>query len=369
MSKIKTGIFKTIPVPTANDLDYQLEKFQQLGVISPEDVPLIQQNPSLLQSFVENPEVTGAQLQSLHQLQDLSSGKMTDIDKANLQQLMTQQAQAAKAQRDAIISNAQQRGVSGSGLEMAAQLQNEQEMANRGNAAATQAMLAAQERGVNALNAAGQLAGNMRAQDMDVAAKKAAAIDEINRFNAQNRQNVAQTNVQARNQAQQQNLATQQRIAEANVGQVNQQRQNESANKQQEFENRYKIAQGVSGIAAQNAQANAAKDANKAAMLGAALGTVGAMFSDARAKEDIKPWNPSDFLDSIAPVKYKYKPEMGMGAAEHKGVLAQDVEAHAPEAVTEIGGVKALKLDELVPMLLAAMGDINKRVKDIEGKK
>lgn len=376
MSK-KSSVLKDwdrINVPTKNELAYVLDQYVSLGVISPEDVPLLTQDPSTLESFLEDPEVVASQLQSMKKMEQLGEGKLTDVDRANMAQQMQMEAQQERANREAILSNARSRGVAGSGLEMAAQLQGEQEAANRASRAATDVNVAAQNRGIQALSQAGQMAGNIRSQEMDVAARKAAAQDAINQFNTANAQSIARTNVEAKNAAQAANLANAQRIAEANVNQTNEQRRIAADAAEQAFQNKISQISGKSGLAssidADKAQSNASKKAQTGQLLMGAASIAAEIFSDERVKDDIEEWNPSDFLDKIVPVKYKYKDEMAaLGenpSIEHKGVIAQDVEKGAPELVKEVGGVKAIDIRESIPMILAALGDINKRLKKVE---
>lgn len=390
MSKNK-GIkaWSRLVLPNKKELQYKLDQYVQTGLLKPEEVDLIKQDPSALQSFIENPDILASQMGSLRKMESLSNGEMTDVDKMSMISNMQAAAQQEKANREAILSNARQRGIAGSGLEMAAQLAGEQGAANRANQAGIDAQVAAQQRGLQALQQAGQMASTMRGQDVDVAAKKAAAQDAINQWNAQNQQQMMLQNTQFRNQAQAQNLSEQQRLAEANVNQTNKEREIAANAAQQDFVNRMNKTQGY-------AQAQAAKNAAKGGKAGATLGAVGTLaggaigayfggpagaaagsqmggaagsaLSDERAKEDIKEWNPSDFLDSIVPSKFKYKPEMHMGDDEYYGVMAQDVEAKNPEAVHEVDGLKHLDLQKLTPMILAAVANVHKRTKKLENK-
>ena len=376
MSKTKSLMreWSNVNVPAKTELAYVLDQYVSMGILQPEDVPLVTQDPPTLESFLEDPEAVSTQLGAMKQMAQLGEGKLTDVDKANMVQQMQTEAQQERANREAILSNAKSRGVSGSGLELAAQLQSQQDSANRASKTANDLNVAAQQRGIQALQQAGQMAGNIRSQELDVAQRKAAAQDAINQFNTSNKQNVLKYNTEAANMAQAQNLAEKQRLAEANVNQTNEQRKIAADAAQAAFENKVQQLSGKSGLATSADQAKANKDAAKKAQTGQAIqgaATVAAaFFSDENSKQDVKDWNPSDFLDSLVPVKFKYKPEMeGLGedpSVEHHGIIAQDVEKSAPEIVKDNNGIKSVDIKEAVPMIMTALGDIQKRLKKVE---
>lgn len=92
-----------------------------------------------------------------------------------------------------------------------------------------------------------------------------------------------------------------------------------------------------------NAQANAdlAKNQAGANMWNAVTGGIGALagiFSDERLKEDISP--VGELYDGTNVYRYRYKwDDPGMTRI---GVMAQEVEKTNPDAVTEVGGYKAV---------------------------
>lgn len=70
--------------------------------------------------------------------------------------------------------------------------------------------------------------------------------------------------------------------------------------------------------------------------VGTGLGMLGSLFSDERVKEDIEPVGM--LFDKTPVYSYRYIGD----ETPRIGLIAQDVEHTAPEAVTEIGGVKAV---------------------------
>jgi len=169
----------------------------------------------------------------------------------------------------AILENRAARGMAGSGDELAAQLQASQSGANRASQESRAVAALALQNQMNALQGSSSLASNLDAQQYAKAKAAAEAGDSISRFNVQNQQNVANTNVQNRNTAQQQNLSNQQNVANSNVDVANRQ---ETANKglyQQDFNNRMTKAQ---------ASANALT--GQASNLQAAANATGSMWGD-----------------------------------------------------------------------------------------
>jgi hypothetical protein len=97
----------------------------------------------------------------------------------------------------------------------------------------------------------------------------------------------------------------------------------------------------IAGLGSQtNGTTQGTQDMSGAQQFGAIAGGLGSLAkfwpSDARLKEDVAP--VGTLFDGTPVYGYRYK---GAGAY-HIGLLAQDVEKIAPQAVTEIGGYKAV---------------------------
>jgi hypothetical protein len=164
-----------------------------------------------------------AQMKALAKLSGVvDEGGLTAVDKANMFQTQSALANKNKAAADTAMRNMQARGLGGSGLGLAAQLQAQQ--GNYDTAAMeglnTNAM--AQKRALESMMNLGQIGTSMRGQDYNEQSQAAQAQDLINRFNTQNQMSANQYNVDARNRAAQMNLAERQRIADANSGLTNQ---------------------------------------------------------------------------------------------------------------------------------------------------
>lgn len=165
-----------------------------------------------------DPSVLSAQNKALDELINLSEAKgLNAIDQQALQEIVNEENRNLQAQNDAILQDAMQRGVYGSGLEMAQRLQNAQSSANRMSNRDMDVMSQAQQRALDALSSYGNLASNMRNQDYNEQAQKAAAANAINQFNVNQMTNANRGNVDNRNQVSQLNTGVQHKQQDSNV--------------------------------------------------------------------------------------------------------------------------------------------------------
>lgn len=268
--------FGAIKTPALADLQVQLDKQVQQGILTPEQAEAKLLSSNAFNDIQTDPNLKGAQMQALTALQNTGTeGGLTAIDKAQLQDITNSQNQEAKGRLGAIQSNARERGVGGSGLELAAELQNEQESANRASQQGTDVAAQAQARALQALVAAGNQGSTMEAAEYGQAANKAAAQNAIDKFNAQTMNATNQGNVNTANEAQAANLAASQGIANANTGISNTNKTYNAAQAQQDFNNQMGKAQGVAGTLNNWANdASAQAKADKAADIGIVSGAL-----------------------------------------------------------------------------------------------
>jgi hypothetical protein len=366
--------YRSIDTPDVNDMELQLQQLVQQGVINPEQAATILQNPSAMNDITTDPSLKQNQMDALLGLQDISdSGGMTTADEANLNKIKTQEDTAARGKREAIIQNAQSRGLGGSGLELMANIQNQQDSATRNSARDLDVAGMAQDRALKALIDQGNLSSQIQQQDFNQGAAKANANDAISKFNATNTQNQINTNVGARNTAQTANLAAKQGIANTNANTANAQQQYNKELLQKDYENKMKKAAGQTGVSQFNAS-NEGEDARQSAkaqndsfkMVGQLIGT--AAMSDERQKTDVEEFSPSDFLDTLTGYKYKYKDPKKFGEGEHVGVMAQDLEKTeaGSDLVSDTSDGKMVDYSKAGPAIMASLADLNKRIKNIE---
>lgn len=363
--------FEGVELPNTDEMRLQLQELVQQGVLSPEQAEAQLTGRSEMDSITLDPKLKTAQMDALMGLQDISSsGGMTDMDRANLNRIQNEENTAARGKREAILQNAQARGIGGSGLELMSQMQNQQDSATRASQRDMDVAGKAQERALQALIQGGQMAGNIQGQDFNQQAQQAQSNDAISKFNAQNKQQTNMFNVGARNDAQAQNLASKQRVSDQNTNLQNQQQQYNKQLLQQRYENELKKKSGQAGIAQANsaaagANSQAQADANNK-MIG--IGMSAAAMSDERCKEEIEDFDPSDFLDSLTGHKFKYK-DKKYGEGQHVGVMAQDLEKTeaGSKLVLETPEGKMVDYSKSGPTVMASLASLNDRLRKIEG--
>ena len=206
-----------------------LEKFKSAGVMTPELEQQINIGPSEVAGIKEDAATRNAQMQALQQLQ-MSGRGLTPQDRAKFNQIRDENARDAEAKRQQIMQSFAQRGMGGAGNELAAQLQQAQASSNQASSQGDLLASASAENALNAIRQAGDLGGQMRTQDFNVANTKAQAADQFNRFNTENQIARQTRNMSSRNDAQASNLQNAQNLSNANVGQANAelQRQNQA---------------------------------------------------------------------------------------------------------------------------------------------
>lgn len=247
-------IFADIQLPDIERMRLQLEGIVQQGVYTPEQADAILQEQTGFNRISTDPRLQQAQMEALRRLQGLSETGMDITDRARLFAISQAEGARSRGEREAILQNAAARGLSGSGLELAAQLGQQQGAATRGAAEGFGVAEAAQQRALQALQGAGGLAGQIRGQSFEEQAQRARAQDIINQFNTRQRQDVVNMNLAERNRAFQQNLTERQRVADQNAALRNQQQQYNKELLQRQFQNRMARAVGQAG-ALQNAAA------------------------------------------------------------------------------------------------------------------
>jgi hypothetical protein len=238
MAREAAGQFNDLYVPTAEEMQIQIQKLIQAGEITPEDAQAVLVAKSNYDDVNTNNAGNDAQLAALQELSGIVGAKgMTATDRAKVADIQEQMGTANRGAQEAILQNASERGISGSGLELAARLKAEQGAASDASRAGLQTAADAEKRALEAIISQGNLGGQINEQDFAKQAKIAEAKDLISKFNATNQQNVGLTNTEARNSAQSANLAEKQRIADANTAAENANRARNAQLKQTQYEN------------------------------------------------------------------------------------------------------------------------------------
>lgn len=132
-----------------------------------------------------SPILKDAQMKALASFEDIQeSGGLTLQDRAAQNQALNQSARQEAAGRAAIENNMAARGTLGSGAELAMSLSNQQASADRGARLAENTAASAQARYFDSILAQGNMAGQMRDQDVGEQTQKAKAADMIAQYNA-----------------------------------------------------------------------------------------------------------------------------------------------------------------------------------------
>ncbi len=399
--------------PTVADLSVKLEDYVQQGQITPEEYIAYLQKQSELEGVKIPDQVLNAQYDVLTHLQDITnSGGLTAVDKAKINDIRDQVMQKTSSNNMATQQNFASRGLSGSGLEVASRLANDSAATQAASKQGFDVAALAEQRALDALSAQGTQANAMRGQEYTQQSDLAKANDAINRFNTSAKQSVSDKNIADANEAQATNLAAKQAIADKNTGVANTEETANKAAVQTAWNDQYNRANAMTGAGstAGNAMTNAAaRDENFYGNLGSAAGSIFSAYgkkkkttgddtsstssstpdysnvdygfkdtgdysaSDKRVKTNIKDLDDEDIcaiLDHMTGKKYKYAKDFKDDGKVHFGVLAQDVEKTPAGAalVVEKNGVKHIDNGEASMVALAALANLNKRMKKMEGK-
>jgi hypothetical protein len=101
--------------------------------------------------------------------------------------------------------------------------------------------------------------------------------------------------------------------------------------------------------------------------LGKILGLVG-LLSDERTKRNISPGNlsASQAVGALDPYTFEYEAGYGQAPGTHIGVMAQDLEQVAPQAVQDTPNGKMINTAQGTGLALAASADQEKRIRELE---
>lgn len=382
---------KNIKVPeiAEQQRNYLLNELQ--GELTPEMLQAIEQGPSAFEDIEIDPRLKQAQMDALSYYSQVGEMGLTPNERSARNEIMRSQANQSEADRATALANAAQRGVAGSGIEMAAQLAGAQGAAERASQASDQLVSEAFKRSLDAQSDKATLANSMRTQDYNEAERLAQARDQIARVNAQQQIDTQSTNVGARNTAQSQNLANRQRVFEGNVNTKNTQQDRNKELFQTRFNNEFDKGTSSSSAYRQMATDKASEAAGTRArytQMGQSIGkgmddsgkqvmsmagSAGMMMSDERLKKDIKSASGQirQLLDKLDAYQYEYKDNKGLPEGEQIGIMAQDLEKAGPigEAmVKETPEGKMVDYSQSMGTVFAALAALNKRLNDIEGK-
>lgn len=221
---IQTGAGLAAWLASGNDEEKRLRRkaLAEYAAIQPPEV----------QDYIAR-EVSGSQFsdivadQQQRAIQDEASARLLQRGRggpslayqAAREQAQVDAAARAQGQREAILSDARQRGTVGSGESLLLQSQAGQDAANTERLAGVQQLADDEEQAFQAMIAAGNMAGQREERDWNQKAQVASAEDDIALFNAGQWNQAQQFNIQQR----QQDFANRLALADRKVGIYDQQ--------------------------------------------------------------------------------------------------------------------------------------------------
>lgn len=391
-----------LQVPNLASLIPELKLQVQQGLMTPAQATAALQEASQMQNVQSDVGSLAGQRENIARLGQIANNAgLTDADRAILQATINTANANASQQRGAALNRLQQQGAGSSGAALAADLTGGQTAANTGAMAGAEAARNAQARALAALGA--QLQGNqtLNTTQFQQAADKAKAQDVVNQFNTAAKNTIAMQNAANQQQANLNNFNTANQIAGANTTIQNTQAMLPYQAAKDTFTAGLSQAtnQGNIGVNAGkalidqgNKQATNTAGATTGVTQGSGSTSGGSsggssgggtdwgsiinagkslwdLFSDEDLKTNKKPLTDDEvdeMMGNITAYKYRYKGNKG----NSKGVMAQDVEkGEMGDAVIDTPAGKMLKGNEAMGHALAALANMNQRVRNLEGKK
>lgn len=139
---------------------------------------------SRMDAITTDPRYRDAELAALADLEDQSQNGFTARDRAEMAKIEQEANRANRGRLGAIQQNMMARGMSGSGMDMVAQMQSAQDSNELEALKALEQEAQMNERKQSATARMGTLASNLQGRDFQQAEAKARAADEIAKFNA-----------------------------------------------------------------------------------------------------------------------------------------------------------------------------------------
>lgn len=231
-----------------------LEKFKQAGLYTPKLEQDISAGFSQVSQIQEDNKLRDAQMGGLNLLKERAQTGFSAKDRAALNEMRQKVAADQQGKLEAIKNNMAARGLAGGGTELAQELSAAQASGADESASADRIAAQAQEAALAAAVQSGQLGGQIRGQDFDVAKAKADAADRFKMFDTQNSIARQQRNVGSENQGQLYNLSENQRVQDINTQQENAERQRIEQAKRQYWQDQAQLAGMKSGAKLGQAQ-------------------------------------------------------------------------------------------------------------------
>jgi len=351
-----------------------------------EDLGIDELGASAMGDITTDPRYAEYEMSALRDLEDQSKNGFTAADRADMARVESDVNRQNRGRQGAIMQNMQARGMSGSGMDLVAQMQSAQDANEMASLKALEQEGMMQNRKQSATAQLGNQATRLQGRDFDQASMKAQAADQIARFNSQNTNSAMQNNWNRNNQTIDNNARSKYDFSRDRLGakqgsatlgynsSVDGQNRKMMADQQAEEASAGKLS-GIMGAAGgvvggiYGGPAGAAAGAQVGSGIGNSVGRTAyknnTYRSDERCKENIQSEHPMEieaFLESLSPKAYDYKE----GEGNKHGVVAQDLEK------TNIGrsmvkedeeGMKNISMPDAIGALFEAVSHINKKMK------
>ena len=259
-----------VQLPNLGEQELDLLLPELVGQLSPE-----MNQQELLQDSqqIQDPVIKELQMQALRDMAEIGEGGMRPEDVAAYREMRRSVEADNQANQEKILQDMQRRGQLGSGMELAAKLQANQAATDRLSQGGDRLSQDAASRALQALSQTGNMGSQLTSQNF----QEQSARDAINKFNTTNRQDIVNSNVGLRNQAQATNLAARQQMANERVNLQNDQQKYNKGLAQTGFQNQMQLASGKAGQynnMANTSQQNAANTAQSYAQIGSGVGNI-----------------------------------------------------------------------------------------------
>lgn len=245
----KNAVAEIMAVGAPPDLSKEIiiQKFQQAGIYNPDVEKNINQLTSAVSQIKEDVGIKQQQATALSDLAKRGRAGFTLEDRAALDKVRGTLEGDYQAKLKAMQQQLQARGASGSGQELAMQLQSASDTANRASTEGIDIGAQALRQALQATSSAGQLAGQMREQDLGYQKLTKGAEDELNRFNISGQRDIQQRNIAEQNRARLANVQREQAISDANTKAANQELYRQAEAKRQYWQDQLSRAQARAG--------------------------------------------------------------------------------------------------------------------------
>lgn len=239
---------QAVASPNFDMSKFSPEKLTQVAQYVPTIAPLIKEAaPTLIQNSDTMKTGRAAQMAALQKLTQIGQGGFDPEYQQKVQNAAMQAQNQAQSRQQSLMDSFARRGISGSGLELAANMSGNAQSMNQAALANQQAATDAYRNQMSALAQSGQLGGQLFNQDQSMQAQNAAIINAFNQRTSAAQQNYEQQRAQALTDAQAKNTATAQDLSNQNVNNANQyawqQKKQNNQLAQQGFQNAMQGAQ------------------------------------------------------------------------------------------------------------------------------